>query len=184
MMKRIGILVLSSALLAVTSGAAIAAQDQTFPSCGDAYNYGRNTADFYVSAALNNAACNTVKIEKAEAALAKVFKRQAIAPRNSEELQVCFYDGLYQGYVDTLIAEYADCGLDLHLAPSVARAAVAVFLAMQVNLDHVDDAEVSEVFDGVFDQDGSQSVACVDYIVGTNADNFDGAGELIDSVCY
>jgi hypothetical protein len=183
MTKWIGILVLSSALLAVSSGAADAANDETFPTCDDAYNYGRNTSAFYVSAALNTANCESVRIEKAEAALAKSFKRQAIANRNSEEMQVCFYSGLYQGYIETLSAEYADCGLALGLSPSVARAAVAVFLAMDHNLDDVDAWDVSDVFDGVFPHDGSETAACGTYIDASTAGDLAGAAELADAVC-
>jgi len=181
MMKRIGILVVSSALLVITAGAASAA-NETFVDCDSAYNYGKNTADFYVSAAMNQATCDAARLEKAEVVLARTLKRQKINPTNSEATKVCFYQGLYAGYVEMLAAEYADCGLGLELLPSVVRAAVSIFTAMHV-LDSVDDADIDQVFDGVFTAPDASSVACADYIVDATTQD-DGLGELIDSVCW
>jgi hypothetical protein len=180
-MKRTTILAASTALLTLVAGASPAAAD-TFPDCASAYNYGWNSSWLYVSASMNRADCNQTVIEKAEAALARAFRRKQIEPDNGEALKVCYYQGVYAGYIGALAVEYDECGLDLGVVPSVARAAVSVFTAMHVGLEWVDDADVDEVFDGVWWAPPASAVACVGYIEASEAVD-PGRGELIQSVC-
>jgi hypothetical protein len=180
-MKRTAILAASSALLTLVMGTVPAAAD-TFPDCASAYNYGWNSSWFYVSASMNRADCDGTVIEKAEAALARAFRRKQIEPDNSEALKVCFYQGMYAGYIGALAVEYDECGLELGIVPSVARASVSIFVAMHAGLDWVDDAEVDEVFDGVYWAPPGSATACVGYIENSEAAD-PGRGELIDTVC-
>jgi hypothetical protein len=181
-MKRTTILAASCALLSLAVGAAPAAAD-TFPDCGSAYNYGWNSSWFYVSASMNRADCDAATVEKAEAALARAFRRKQIEPDNSEGLKVCYYQGLYAGYIGALAVEYDECpDLNLALVPSVARAAVSVFTAMHLGLDYVDDGDVDEVFDDVFWAPPGSAVACVAYVEASEATD-PGRAELIDTVC-
>jgi hypothetical protein len=182
-MKRTTILAASTALLTLVAGAAPAAAEDTFPDCASAYNYGWNSSWLYVSASMNRADCDGTIVEKAEVALARAFRRKQIAPGNGEALKVCFYQGVYAGYVGALAVEYDECpDLDFGIVPSVARAAVSVFTAMHLGLDRVDGHEVDEVFDGVYWAPPGSAVACVAYIEASEAAD-PGRGELIDTVC-
>jgi hypothetical protein len=181
-MNRIMILVASSAALLAVSGAAFA--DDTFADCDSAASYGWNTASFYVSASMNRAACDVNLTEKAEAALGRALKRQRIAPRNSEAIKVCFYDGLYRGYVAELARAHDSCDRELSLAPSVARAAVAVFTAMHQGLASVDRADVNAVFDDVFEAPAESADACARYVLTSDAGHLTRVDILVDSVCW
>jgi hypothetical protein len=181
-MKRTAILAASTALLTLVAGTAPAAAEDTFPDCSSAYNYGWNTTWSYVSGSMNRADCNETVIEKAEVALARAFRRKQIAPDNGEALKVCYYQGVYAAYVGALAVEYDQCGVELGVVPSVARAAVSVFTAMQLGLDRVDDADVDEVFDGVWWAPSGSAVACTGYIEASEAVD-PGRGELIETVC-
>jgi hypothetical protein len=184
-MKRIAIVVLSLAALMVGTGVAPAAAEDTFADCDSAANYGWNTAWQYVSASLNRAACDETKVEKAEAALARSFKKLQIAGRNPEWAKVCYYEGLYHGYVASLESEYADCGRAFGFLPTVGRAAVSIFVAMQTSLEQVDGHEVDNVFEGVFVAPEAQGEDCTNFILGSEAAGLgDGLDELIESVCW
>jgi hypothetical protein len=184
-MKRIAIVVLSLAVLTVGAGVTPAAADDTFADCDSAANYGWNTAWQFVSSSLNRAACDPTITERAEAALGRSLKKQQIAGRNPEWAKVCFYQGLYHGYVDALAAEYADCGRAFGLLPSVARAAVSVFIAMQSGLEQVDGHEVDNVFEGAFEAPAALGEDCTNFILGSEAGSrSDGLEELTESVCW
>lgn len=184
-MKRIAIVVLSLAALMAGTGVAPAAADDTYADCDSAANYGWNTAWQFVSASFNRAACDPTMIDKAEAALARSLKKQQIAARNPEWAKVCFYQGLYHGYVTALASEYADCGRDVGLLPSVARAAVSVFVAMQAGLEQVDGYEVDNVFEGAFVAGPELGEDCTNHVLGSEAaGHSDGLDELVESVCW
>jgi hypothetical protein len=178
-MKRIGTLVLFGALGLLSSVASAATS--TFDDCDSAYNYGENTAQFYVSASMNRAACDVASVARAEVALSHSMRRQKIQPQNSEELKVCFYEGLYDGYVTSLYNEHASCNQPLSLS-SVARAAATVFSAMQSSLDAVNDGVVERVFGHVFYAPPSQAASCEDYIRGEQTDA-PGLDALVGAVC-
>lgn len=180
-MKRTTILAASCALLSLAVGAAPAAAD-TFPDCGSAYNYGWNSSWQYVSSSMNRADCDAATVEKAEVALARAFRRKQISPDDSEALKVCYYQGLYAGYIGALAVEYDECGWGLQLLPSVARAAVSVFTAMHLGLEYVDDGDVNDVFDDVFWAPPGSAVACTAYVEDSEAAD-PGRAELIDTVC-
>jgi hypothetical protein len=184
-MKRIAIVVLSLVVLTVGAGVSSAAADDTFADCDSAANYGWNTAWGYVSASFNRAACDEQKLDKAEAALARSFKKLQIPARNPEWAKVCYYEGLYHGYVAALESEYADCGRAFGLLPSVARAAVSIFVAMQSGLEQVDGHEVDNVFEGAFAAPAALGEDCTNEILdGEAAGHSDGLEELIESVCW
>jgi hypothetical protein len=180
-MKRIGILALSG-VLGLLAPAVASAASPTFEDCDSAYNYGSNTAQFYVSASMNRASCDNAVVTRAEVALGHSLRRQKIPPQNSEELKVCFYEGLYFGYVSALYQEHSNCGDSLSLL-SVARAAVTVFSAMQSSLDQVDDGEVESVFGHLFYAPTSQGSSCEGFIRGEQVDA-PGFGALVDAVCW
>jgi hypothetical protein len=182
-MNRIGILVASCALVATTA-TAVSAADETFADCESAANYGARTAYYFVGASMNRAACDGSMGERVQQVLARSLRRQHISAHNPEALRVCFYQGLYRGYVGALEAEYVDCESDLELVPSVARAAVAVFIAMQSGLDTVDTDDVNAVFDDVFTAPPWSGVACDSYIDASDAAGLDGVAELTASVCW
>ena len=179
-MKRIAILVVFGAASMLAMGTAVAAPP-TFDSCESAFNYGANTSRFFVTASLTRAACNDEKMEDAEDALFKSLKKQKIQPHNSEDLKVCFYEGLYSGYIEGLVSEYADCQYHLGIV-SVARAAVAVFTAMNTFLDSVDDYEIDQVFDGVRETQPEDRLACETTIL-DSVEHSGGLVELLRSVC-
>jgi hypothetical protein len=183
-MRRTGSYILSGlsgvvVLLAMGSTAAAT----TFDSCTSAYNYGANTSTLYVSAAMNRAACDSAEVQKAEAALARAFKTQAIPAQNPEAFKRCFYEGLYTGYIHTLASERADCGQTLPLM-SVAHASVSVFEAMYAALDVMTDAVVNQVFDGVFYAPSASAAACEDFLRVDASDLSSGFEEFVDSVCW
>jgi hypothetical protein len=179
-MKRIGILVMGG-VLGLLLPAVASAAPPTFEDCDSAYNYGANTSQFYVSASMNRAACDSASVARAELALAHSLRRQKIQPQNSDELKVCFYEGLYDGYVSTLYSEHATCGDSLSLL-SVARAAVTVFSAMQGSLDYVDDGMVDRVFAHVFYAPPAQTGSCESFIHSEQAD-LPGLGAMVGAVC-
>ena len=180
-MKRIGILVMCGAL-GLLSPAVASAAPPTFEDCDSAFNYGQNTAQFYVSASMNRAACDAASVVRAEVALGHSLRRQKIQPQNSEDLKVCFYEGLYAGYVGGLQSERASCGEGLPLL-SVARAAVTVFSAMQGSLDSVDDGIVDRVFGHVFYAPPAQAQSCEGFVRGEQTD-VPGLGALVGDVCW
>jgi hypothetical protein len=182
-MNRIGTLVVLSALLLVGSGTALADPKPTFDTCEDAFNFGSNSAKMWVSAAMNRASCNGLQVATAEAQLAKTLKKQKIPAHNSEEHKVCFYQGLYAGYVDQLGVERASCGQGLPIV-SVARAALSVFGAMVKGLDSVENSEIDQVFDGGFDTEGQDGDACASFIANEGDDLEADLSELIKSVCF
>jgi hypothetical protein len=184
-MKRIAIVVLSLAVLSVGAGVSSAAADDTFADCDSASNYGWNTAWQYVSSSFNRAACDVVVMDRAETALARTLKKQQIPSRNTELAKVCFYEGLYHGYVNALESEYADCGRPFGLLPSVAKAAVTVFVAMQSGIDVVDSYAVDFVFEGAFTAPTEQAEDCALFVLGSEAAGYsDGLEELVESVCW
>jgi hypothetical protein len=179
-MNRIGIAVLSTALVVGAAGPVLA--DDTFPDCTSASNYGWNTSWNIVSSSLNRAACDTTITERAEVVLAKQLRRQRIAAHNSEPIKACFYQGLYHGYVDALATEYSQCGRDLPLVSSVTRAAVAIFGALNDALDRVDSSEIDVVFDGAFEAPYWAGEAC-EYTLESDTSG-DSRDELVASVCW
>jgi len=180
-MKCTGMYILSGVLiLLVTTGTAAAS---TFDSCASAYSYGANTSTMYVSAAMNHAACDAAEVQKAEAALARTFRNVAIPPQNPEAFKLCFYEGLYAGYIHTLVNERGDCGQTLPLM-SVAHGAVAVFEAMYSALDVMNDAEVNQVFDGIFIAPSAGGAACEDLLRAEASDLSAGFEEFVSSVCW
>lgn len=180
-MNRIGIALLSTALLVGAVGPVLA--DDTFPDCASASNYGWNTSAQVVSSVMNRADCDAAVVERGEVVLSKQMRRQRIAAHNSESIKACFYQGLYHGYVDTLQTEYAQCGDDLPLVPSVTRAAVAVFGALNDALDRVDASDVDFVFDGVYEAPYWAGDACATALAAETS-GLDSRGELVDSVCW
>lgn len=176
-MKRIGSLMVLGALLSFSSVAA--ASQPTFEDCDSAFNYGQNTALFYVSASTNRVACD---LQRAELALGRSLKKQKIPPQNTEDMKVCFYEGLYAGYVAGLESAHESCGDTVSLA-SVARAAATVFSAMSDGLDDVDDAEVVRVFAHVFYAQPSAANACEAFLRGEEGDGA-GVNALVNSVCW
>lgn len=184
-MKRIAIVVLSLAVLSIGTGVSTAAADDTFADCDSASNYGWNTAWQNVSSSMNRAACDVAVMDRAEAALVRTLKKQQIPSRNPEIAKVCFYEGLYHGFVAALESEYADCGRPFGLLPSVAKAAVSVFVAMQFGIDQVDSYAVDFVFEGAFTAPEAQAEDCSTFILGSEAaGHSDGLDELVESVCW
>lgn len=181
-MKRTGILVVSSALL-LGAAAPASAADETFANCSSAINYGTNTSTYFVSSAMNTAKCDGAIIERAEAVLARQFARRTIAASNPDEIKVCFYEGLYEGWIDTLVSEYGECGYTLSLS-SVSRAAVSIFTALHASLERVDNGEIDIVFDGVFRAPSADRQVCDDYVSSETEGLDEGRNELVDSVCW
>jgi len=123
-------------------------------------------------------------ITKAELTLAKSLGKQKIPPHNTEALKVCFYEGLYRGYIAGLESEYAECAAPIELGiVSVVRAALSVFAAMHDWLDVVNDSEIDQVFDGVYVTDESDSIWCDSYSR-ADADSDQGIDEFVKSVCW
>jgi hypothetical protein len=179
-MKRIGILVMGG-VLGLLSPAVASASSPTFEDCDSAYNYGANTSGYFVSASMNRAACDGPAVARAEVALSHSLRRQKIPPQNTEELKICFYEGLYAGYVNGLVSEHASCGDGLSIL-SVARAAVTVFSAMQSSLDYVDDGIAYRVFARIFYAPPTQVASCEGFIHGEQADA-PGLGAMVGAVC-
>jgi hypothetical protein len=178
-------MVLSLAVLSTGLGEASAAADDTFADCDSAANYGWSTAWQFGSGSLNRVSCDQAAIERAEAALARSLKKLAIPARNPESTKVCFYEGVYHGYIDALASKYASCDRAVGLLPSVARAAVSVFAAMQSSLQQVDGDEVDHVFEGAFVAPEGQGAECEAYVLGSEAAGHDdGLTELVESVCW
>jgi hypothetical protein len=176
-MKRIGTLMVLGALLSFSSVAA--ASQPTFEDCDSAFNYGQNTSLFYVSASTNRVGCD---LQRAEVALARSLKKQKIPPQNTEEMKLCFYEGLYAGYLTGLQSAYDSCNDGLSLA-SVARAASSVFSAMLGGLDSVDDGDVFRVFAHTFYAPSSAANACEAFLRGEEGDGA-GVNALVSAVCF
>jgi hypothetical protein len=181
-MKRIGILVIGMALVA-SQGVASAAP--TFANCESASNYGKNSANLYVSASMNTADCDSAGLERAELALGRSLRKLKIHPGNTDEMQVCFYEGVFEGYVDALWTGYNECGRALTLG-SVARAANTVFAGMRTALHDVSDSAINVVFGWVFDVSGEDTAGCASYLRAEypGASAPDGLDHLIDVVCF
>jgi hypothetical protein len=184
-MKRIAIVVLSLAALMAGTGVAPAAVDDTYADCDSAANYGWNSVWLSVSSSMNRAACDVTVMDRAESALVRTLKKQQIAGRNPEWAKVCFYQGLYDGYVAALSYEYGQCARPFGLLPSVARAAVSIFVAMQASLEQVDGYEIDNVFEGAFVAPSELGEDCTNHFLGSEAaGHSDGLDELVESVCW
>ena len=174
-MNRFGTLVVVGALLLLGPGTALADPKPTFDSCEDAFNFGSNSAHQWVSSVMNRAGCDG-DVATAEIKLAKALEKQKIPPHNPKEHKVCFYQGLYAGYVATLESEVASCGRWLSL-DSAARAALSVFGAMARGLGKsLDSSNIDQVFDGVYDASGQDANTCSSFI-------FVGGAEYKDELC-
>jgi hypothetical protein len=192
-MKIIGTMVVLGALSLLPEGTAQAAS--TFEDCASAQNYGNQTARHWVGTVMNRVSCADASVRKGENALAKQMRRQRINAHNPLSHQVCFYQGLYAGYIEGLETEAAKCHAGLELS-TVAQAASAVFIAMQEAALAIDDGIINQVFDGIFWapelEVDTRVEQCDDVInvsvLGDAADDDDvvipdGLDELVASVC-
>ncbi len=132
--------------LAVLASSSVASAQ--FADCLSSRNAGFNTTTFFVSAVFNTIGCNASSDEVAAAqqTLEDVISAQQLNTSISNELKVCFYDGLYEGYISTLLQEYRECR-SVPSAATLGRSAASVFRALFATLgDFVGPAVVEEVF--------------------------------------
>jgi len=131
------------------SGGAFAADP--FLTCTDAANYGYNTTRSMVSASYNRAACNRDLASQYEMFLVAILPEYLAGVQTTPSKSACLFDGSYEGWLDGMSDEYADCadvdGFAGISRRTVAGVAVGLFESLLGSAsDYVTPAVVSDVF--------------------------------------
>ena len=120
-----------SALVLLWSARASADQ---FLSCSDAWNSGYNTIRYMVSATYNKAACDRDRATAYEETLIANLPPYLASMDTTPSKSVCLFQGGYQGWIDTMGAEYLDCpgvsGFEGLPRKTVGAIASAMFAAL------------------------------------------------------
>lgn len=122
-----------------------------FVDCLSAQSSGYNTTAFFVSAVFNTIGCraSAAQVTTAQESLANVISTQQLTTSMPDELKVCYYQGLYEGYIETLLSEYRQCRA-VPSAATLGAAAGAIFVALYSTIpDFVDDGVVEDVFESI-----------------------------------
>jgi len=80
-----------------------------FPSCVDAYNYGRNSSRMNVGQSFTRVACDASFLDTLQLAFDRLLSLQVLRTRDSDATKLCFYDGYWDGLITQLRVEYARC---------------------------------------------------------------------------
>lgn len=93
---------------------AVAVAADPFIGCEDAYNYGYNEAQFYISAIYNRANCERVKASRYEDYVFDVIPTYwaADSATTTPEKSACMLQGSFEGWMDTTLDEYKDCAVN------------------------------------------------------------------------
>ncbi len=116
-----------------------------FADCPSAKGAGLNTTISLVSSVFNRIGCDASadEVAAAQAALASAISALALDTSMADELKTCFYEGLYEGYVTTLVSEYEECSA-VPSGTTLGVAGAAVFIPLFRTVPEVVDEQVLE----------------------------------------